>query len=77
MEILDALRGALRYLRGEEVEPWATSEEAFEDHFGASYHDFAERLANLDQAHSQLYEKTKNVNPEAAVAWIFFVTSLS
>ncbi len=76
MEFLDTLRGALRYLRGGEVEAWAESEENFEEHFGRSYEEFVEILLHLDQAHSQLYESTKTVNPEAAVTWVFFISEM-
>lgn len=55
-------------------EPWMENEEAFQAHFGQSYEDFAIILANLDQAHNELYEKTVKVNPEAAVVWAFYIS---
>jgi hypothetical protein len=76
MEFLDSLKKAWRFFGGGGVnEPWATDEAAFEEHFGTSYEDFEERVASLDQAHTQLYEKTLEVNPEAAVVWVYFLTS--
>jgi hypothetical protein len=77
MEFLDSLRAAWKFFGGSHVdEPWATDEAAFEEHFGASYEDFEARVASLDQAHTQLYERTLEVNPEAAITWVFFTTSL-
>lgn len=78
MEFLDSLRKALKFFgggSGHVKEAWASDEAAFEDHFHASYGDFQDRLSMLDSANTQLYEKTLEVNPEAAVTWVFFVTS--
>ena len=75
MEFLDSLRKAWRFFGGDHVdEAWATDEVAFEEHFGASYEAFEEKVASLDQAHATLYERTLEVNPEAAITWVFFVT---
>ena len=77
MEFLDSLRKALKFFKGGHIEEgWATNEAAFEEHFHVSYADFQERVASLDFARTQLYEKTLEVNPEAAITWIFFVTSM-
>jgi hypothetical protein len=74
MQILEALRVAWHLVSGGEVdEPWANDEQAFEEHFGRSYEEFERLIGALDQANSQLYEKTLEVNPEAAVTWVFFL----
>ena len=76
MQLLDALRTAWGILGGSSVkEAWATDEGAFEEHFETSYQEFEGRLHGLDQAHSALYEQTLEVNPEAAICWVFFITS--
>lgn len=75
MEFLDGLRRAWSFFGGGPVdEAWATDEIAFEEHFGQSYDEFEARVASLDQAHTALYEKTLEVNPEAAITWVFFIT---
>ena len=51
-------------------ETWATSEEAFERHFGESYADYATILGHLSPEQAKLFEATLKVNPEAAVIWI-------
>lgn len=77
MEFLEALRKAWHLFGGGRFnEPWASDETAFEEHFGVSYAEFEERLASLDQANSQLYERTLQTNPEAAIVWVFYITSL-
>jgi len=74
--MLDALRKALAFLgRSEVEEPWAQDEQSFEEHFGRSFQEFEERMTYLDRARGELYERTVEVNPEAAIAWVFFVTS--
>lgn len=76
MDFLDSLRAAWKFFGGNQVnELWATNEDAFEEHFSASYEEFETRLASLDQGRAQLYEKTLEVNPEAAITWVFFTTS--
>lgn len=76
MEFLSGLRNAWKFFGGGTVdEAWATDEVAFEEHFGASYESFEERVAALDQGNAQLYEQTLEVNPEAAITWVFFITS--
>lgn len=70
--LLDALRRAWGLLQSKPVEPWAADEGAFYEHFGYLYPDFAELVSALDQANNQLYEKTLEVNPEAAVAWVLW-----
>ena len=77
--LLEALRSAWDMVSGNKtdvLEAWAEDEHAFEEHFGVPYVEFDERLKMLDRAQFELYEKTLKVNPEAAVGWIFFVTSL-
>lgn len=76
MQILDALKAAWSIFGGRTVaEAWATSEAAFEEHFEAPYEEFEARVSQLDQAHSALYEQTLEINPEAAICWVFFITS--
>lgn len=79
MSILDSFRTALDLLSddGLEVEAipaWAEDEHAFFEHFGQTYSTFTELVDHLDQAHSELYAKTLEVNPEAAVTWVFFLS---
>ena len=76
--MLDVLKKAWELVTGETgdepVEPWATDEDAFADHFGATYDNFVARVDLLNRSDHELYEKTFRVNPEAAVTWIFFLT---
>lgn len=51
-------------------ESWATNEEAFEQHFGASYAYFTEILGHLSPEQNLRFERTMQVNPEAAILWI-------
>jgi hypothetical protein len=51
-------------------EPWASSEEAFEQHFGESYEYFVAVAQHLSPAQEEMLAKTLEVNPEAAVLWI-------
>lgn len=51
-------------------EPWARSEEAFAEHFGAHYAEFASRIPLLSGDQSRKYEDTLKVNPEAAILWV-------
>ena len=75
MQILDALKAAWSLIKGGGVdEPWAGDEQAFEEHFGRTYEEFEQLLSELDQGNSQLYEKTLEINPEAAVVWVFFIS---
>jgi hypothetical protein len=46
-------------------EPWAADEASFERHFGATYTFFREVLEQEER-----FEKTMQINPEAAVLWI-------
>ena len=75
MPLLDILkRGWEIFGHGDiPTELWATDEGEFENHFGRSYEEFVERLSGLDRSHTEMYEKTMQVNPEAAVAWVFFL----
>ncbi len=75
MPLLDILKkGWEVFGRGDPpAELWATDEDEFENHFGRSYEEFSERLTGLDRAHTELYEKTMEINPEAAVVWVFFL----
>lgn len=78
--MLNMLKGAWNLFAGaggRHEEPWATDEEAFGDHFGINYSDYADMVAGLDQAHVELYEKTMEINPEAAVAWVVFIAGQS
>lgn len=74
--MLNLLRGAWDLFSGKEHsdEPWATDEEAFSNHFGVDYDDYADMVDGLDRAHSQLYEDTMKINPEAAVTWVVFIS---
>jgi hypothetical protein len=74
MQFLDLMKKAWSAVRGRHEEPWATDEGEFERHFEHSYAEFAERLGSLDHAHMTLYEKTIEINPEAGVCWVFFIT---
>ena len=51
-------------------EPWAASEEAFEQHFGESYVYFGAVIQHLSPAQEEMLARTLEVNPEAAVLWI-------
>jgi predicted RNA-binding protein (virulence factor B family) len=51
-------------------ESWASSEEAFEQHFGASYAYFKEILGHLSPEQNLRFERTLQINPEAAILWI-------
>ena len=51
-------------------EPWARSDEAFHEHFGACYEDFASKIPLLSGDQGQKYEATLKINPEAAVLWV-------
>lgn len=66
---IGAARHALGFI-GNAEEPWATSEEAFYKHFGASYEDFSEIVKHLTPYQEDLFHATFEVNPEAAVLWI-------
>lgn len=51
-------------------EPWATDEESFARHFGATYEDFRAVLGFLDEEQATRFDSTMKVNPEAAVLWV-------
>ena len=51
-------------------EPWARSEEAFEEHFGASYEELTSKVTMLSSDQAARYSATLVVNPEAAVLWV-------
>jgi hypothetical protein len=74
--VLGALKAAWELLAGREVvehvEPWAEDELSFEDHFDVPYHEFSDHVSQLSRADFELYEKTLQVNPEAAVLWVLF-----
>ena len=74
MKLLEGLRRAIEFLEGETAEAWATDEDTFEDHFQIPYEEFGERLSLLDLKNSQIYQRTLEANPEAAVLWVLFVT---
>jgi len=74
--ILQAIKAAWEILAGREevehVEDWAEDELAFEDHFDVPYHEYADKVSGLERADFDLYEKTLQVNPEAAVLWVIW-----
>lgn len=51
-------------------EPWAQDEELFAVHFGAEYEEFCYKLTILNADQQVRYQKTLEVNPEAAVLWV-------
>jgi hypothetical protein len=51
-------------------EPWARDEIAFEQHFGASYEEFATKVTLLGSDQHARYTATLKVNPEAAIVWV-------
>ena len=72
LNALGAIRKTLDFFAGtpDSSEPWAASEEDFENHFGGSYEFFVEVLQHLDEEQSARFDATMRVNPEAAVLWI-------
>lgn len=74
-DIVEVAQSVLRLFvtdAGEEAidEPWARSDEAFCEHFGARYEEFASKIPLLSGDQSRKYEATLKVNPEAAVLWV-------
>jgi hypothetical protein len=51
-------------------EPWAQDEMLFEEHFDTPYEVFTEKLFHLSADQQKRYQKTLEVNPEAAVLWV-------
>jgi hypothetical protein len=72
--LLDLFKSVVGLRSKTTVAPWASSPEAFESYFQVNYEEFAQLVDNLDQARADLYEKTLEVNPEAAVTWVFWVS---
>ena len=72
LNALGAIRKTLDFFAGtpDSSETWATSEEAFESHFGSSYEFFVEILQHLDEEQGAKFDATMKINPEAAVIWI-------
>jgi hypothetical protein len=72
VDIAQGLQGILGLFAGHEEaqEPWAQDEELFAEHFGATFEEFADKLAMLSVDQQRRYEKTIEVNPEAAVLWV-------
>jgi len=79
LRIVDAarrLRGLAGEIAGGLTEPeWASSEEAFLVHFGASYEEYGERVSLLTPQQLSLLQSTLAVNPEAAVLWVLAMES--
>jgi hypothetical protein len=77
MDMFGAMKEAWALWKSRDATPplWLMDEEAFHDHFGRTYVEFAGLLAELDQAHETSYEKTASVNPEAAITWVFFISA--
>lgn len=75
VDVAQGLQGILTLFAGhsEAQEPWAQDEVLFADHFGASIEEFAEKLALLNVDQQRRYEKTLEVNPEAAVLWVIMM----
>jgi hypothetical protein len=71
-DVLNVVRDVLALFEHSEGvdEPWSRSEEAFEDHFGASYAELASKVTELNADQSARYAATLAVNPEAAVLWV-------
>jgi len=63
-------REIFRLTRGEKLPDWATDEESFLTHFGASYNAYLEVVAHLSPEQSRMLGETLAVNPEAAVLWV-------
>jgi hypothetical protein len=51
-------------------EPWARDEVMFEEHFSASYEEFATKVTLLGSDQHVRYVATLKVNPEAAIVWV-------
>lgn len=45
------------------------NEEAFEEHFGVPYGDFATAVSSLSPRDLDQYGRTYEANPEAAILW--------
>jgi hypothetical protein len=63
-------RELFRAVSGEKLPGWATDEESFLTHFGASYDEYLEIVARLSPDQSRMLGETLAVNPEAAVLWV-------
>ncbi len=72
LDILKKAWSLLRVRTGNEP-VWASDEVAFESHFNIPYEEFCVRVSCLDQGNAELYHRTMEVNPEAAVIWAYFV----
>ena len=48
---------------------WQGNEEEFERHFDVAYSTFMEMLASMPEPYQKKYERTREVNLEAAVLW--------
>jgi hypothetical protein len=72
VDIAQGLQGILNLFAGsdEAEEPWAQDEGLFADHFGITIEEFAGKLALLSVDQQNRYQKTLEVNPEAAVLWV-------
>jgi hypothetical protein len=71
-DVLNVVRDVLALFEHTEGidEPWSRSEEAFEEHFGASYEELASKVTMLSSDQNARYAATLVVNPEAAVLWV-------
>jgi hypothetical protein len=70
---IDAVRGVgdvARSLASPPDAPWLSDEASFFKHFGVEYPAYVEFLALLSPDQLDLYERTMQVNPEAAVLWV-------
>jgi hypothetical protein len=77
-DVLNVVRDVLALFEHAEGvdEPWARSEEAFTDHFGASYEELASKVTMLSSDQASRYAATLAVNPEAAVLWVLAMSTV-
>ena len=57
-------------------EPWARDEAMFQEHFGATYEEFALKVTMLGADQHVRYEATLKVNPEAAIVWVLAMSEV-
>jgi len=75
MNLLGSIQNALFGPSHGSKEPWETDEIAFEHHFGHSFVEFLELVSHLNSKQLEQYNKTLEVNPEAAVLWVLSMES--